>query len=262
MENQVAWQESLLPIAGVQLRLRRAGKGPPLLVLHRDTGTPDQLPAYALLARHFDVLLPEHPGYGQSERPGWMRSVRDLAVTYRWLLGALGLSRAALLGLGYGGWVAAEMASMAPGDPAQAMLVGPMGIKPPQGEILDQALLSHIDYARAGFHDPKAFEAVYGAEPSTDQLVEWDICREMNFRLAWKPYMHSLTLPHLLGGLRSPTLVAWGAEDRVVPAGTAEAWRQAMPQAAVEILDGCGHCAEMEKPAELVRLVATFARVA
>jgi pimeloyl-ACP methyl ester carboxylesterase len=264
MADNAEWQESHLPIAGVQLRLRRAGKGPPLLILHHDTGTLDRLPLYAALARHFEVLLPEHPGYGHSERPTWMRSARDLAVTYRWLLAELGLSRAALLGLGFGGWLAAEMASMAPADPAQLMLVGPMGIKPPPrdetGGILDQALVSHIDYARAGFHDQAAFDALYGAEPSTDQLVEWDLCREMNFRIAWKPYMHSLTLQHLLGGVRSPTLVVWGAEDRVVPPNAAERWRQAMPKARIEMVAGCGHCVEMEKPAELVRLVTTFAQ--
>lgn len=262
MAGDLAWQESLLPIAGVQLRLRRAGKGPPLLILHRDTGTLDQLPAYTALARHFELLLPEHPGYGQSERPAWMRSTRDLAVVYRWLLADLGLSRAALLGLGFGGWVAAEMASMAPVDPAQVILVGPMGIRPTQGDILDQALVSHIDYARAGFHDQAAFDGIYGADPSTDQLVEWDLCREMNFRIAWKPYMHSLTLPWLLGGVRAPTLLAWGAEDRVVPVSAAERWQQAMPKAPLEIVPRCGHCVEMEQPAELVRLVTAFARAA
>ena len=45
----------------------------------------------------------------------------------------------------------------------------------------------------------KAFDEIYGAEPSTDQLEAWDISREMCFRIAWKPYMYSQTLPHLLG---------------------------------------------------------------
>ena len=73
-----------------------------------------------------------------------------------------------------------------------------MGIKPPEGDIFDQAIVSYIDYARAGFHDQKAFDKIYGAEPSTDQLEAWDIAREMCFRIAWKPYMYSQTLPHLL----------------------------------------------------------------
>ena len=262
MAANAEWQESHLSIAGVRLRLRRAGKGPPLLILHHDTGTPDRLPIHDLLARHFELLLPEHPGFGQSERPAWMRSVRDLAVLHRNLLAALDLPRAALLGLGFGGWVAAEMASMAPADPAQVVLVGPMGIQPPDGHILDQALLSHEDYAAAGFHDRAAFAAVYGEAPSSDQLVAWDLCREMCFRIAWKPYMRSLTLAHLLSGVRAPTLIAWGAKDHVVPASTAALWQQAMPGARVEMIAGCGHCIDMERPDELARLVTTFAQTA
>ena len=88
---------------------------------------------------------------------------------------------------------------MAPADLSHLVLVGAMGIKPPHGDILDLAVTGYIDYARAGFHDQKAFDRVYGAEPSTDQLEMWDICREMSFRIAWKPYMYSQTLPHLLG---------------------------------------------------------------
>ena len=103
--------------------------------------------------RTYDVLVPHHPGYGRSERPDWMRSVRDIAVVYRGLLSELGVSSAALVGLGFGGWIAAEMASMAPRDLSRLVLVGAMGIKPPQGDILDQAIVSYIDYARAGFHD-------------------------------------------------------------------------------------------------------------
>ena len=40
-----------------------------------------------------------------------------------------------------GGWIAAEMASMAPADLSRLVLVGAMGIKPPQGDILDLAVL-------------------------------------------------------------------------------------------------------------------------
>ena len=254
-----AWNRTLMQVAGVQLRLDRGGGGPPLLLLHHDIGTLDRLPFYDALAERFDVLLPQHPGYGHSERPQWMRGVRDLAAVYRWMLAELGVERPVLLGLGFGGWVAAEMATMAPRDLDRLVLVGAMGVKPPQGDILDQALLSHIDYARAGFHDQGAFQAVYGAVPTTDQLVEWDLCREMNFRIAWKPYMYSQTLPHLLGGVRAPALVVWGEDDRVVPHGAGEVYASRLPDARLEVVPACGHCVEMERPAELARLVTTFA---
>lgn len=258
MATPVAWQESHVKVAGLPIRLRRAGKGAPLLLLHRDTGTLEQLPAYAALAERYDLLLPEHPGYGQSGRPAWMRNVRDMVAVYQGVLAALNIARPNLLGLGYGGWIAAEMASLAPRDFASLALVGPMGIKPPQGDILDQALVSHIDYARAGFHDQRTFDAIYGAEPSTDQLVEWDICREMNFRLAWKPYMHSQTLPHLLGAIQAPALVIWGAEDRVVPISAADLFMNGLPNARLAVVPACGACVEMERPAEFVRLVTEF----
>ena len=66
-----------------------------------------------------------------------------------------------------------------------------------------------------------------GAEPSNDQLELWDICREMCFRIAWKPYMYSQTLPHLLGGVTAPSLVVWGGEDEIVPLECAAAYAAA-----------------------------------
>ena len=254
----IDWREMTVAVSGLPVRLRIAGSGKPLLVLHHDIGTLEQLPVYASLVAGHQVFLPEHPGYGQSERPAWMRSVRDLAAVYQGLLAELDLASVTLLGLGYGGWIAAEMASLAPRDFAGVVLVGPMGIQPPEGDIFDQALVSYIDYARAGFHDQATFDATYGAEPSTDQLVEWDICREMNFRLAWKPYMRSLTLRHLLGAVRAPTVIVWGAEDRIVPAGTAALWQAAMPKARVVMVPGCGHCVEMERPDALLAEITSL----
>jgi hypothetical protein len=51
----------------------------------------------------------------------------------------LGIEQAALIGLGFSGAIAAEMATMAPGDVAK--LVAPMGINPPEGDILDPAVI-------------------------------------------------------------------------------------------------------------------------
>lgn len=251
------WSEHDIELGEVKLHLWRGGSGRPVLVLHHDIGTPDRLAFYDALADRFDVIVPRHPGFGVPERPGWLRHPRDIASLYQWLLAELGVERASLVGLGFGGWIAAEMAALAPRDFHRLVLVGAMGVKPPEGDIFDQAIVSYIDYAQLGFHDPAAFARVYG-DVSTDQLVNWDLCREMSFRIAWKPYMYSQTLPHLLGGVRSPALVVWGDDDKVVPLSAGERYVRLLPGARLEIVRSSGHCVDMEQPGALADLVAGF----
>src|SRR5437763_2451844 len=132
--DEAIWTGAEVETAGIKLHLARAGKGSPIVVLHHETGTLDRLPFYDALAEKHDVLVPHHPGYSRSPRPDWMRSVRDIAIVYRGLLSGLKLQKAHLVGLGFGGWIAAEMASMAPADLGGLVLVGAMGVKPPQGD--------------------------------------------------------------------------------------------------------------------------------
>jgi pimeloyl-ACP methyl ester carboxylesterase len=257
MATGIGWNQTVVELAGTKLYLARAGSGRPVLVLHHDIGSPDQLAFYDELANHYDVLIPHHPGYGKSDRPQWLRSVRDVAVIYQWLLSELGVARASLIGLGFGGWIAAEMATMAPREFHRLVLAGAMGLKPPDGDIFDQAIVSYIDYARAGFHDQQAFARIYG-DVTTDQLVEWDLCREMSFRIAWKPYMYSQTLPYLLGGVRAAALVVWSDDDKIVPRSAGERYAALLPNSRFEVVRGAGHCVEMEQPEQLARLVGAF----
>jgi len=254
----VTWTSETIPIAGVALRLRRAGTGPSVLLLHHDIGTRSRLPFHDTLAGRFTVLAPSHPGYDGSERPEWLRSPRDIAVVYQRLLAHLGLGDVSLIGLGFGGWIAAEMATMAPRAFRRLVLVGAMGIKPERSEIADQALLSYIDYVRRGFADQSAFDRLFGADPPTSQLEQWDLNREMTFRIAWKPYMYNPTLPHLLGGLATPSLIVWGRDDRIVPLECGERYAKALGRARLEIVEGAGHLVEMEKPREVATLVIGF----
>src|SRR5580700_6133235 len=252
------WSEQNIELGGLKLRIGRGGSGRSVLVLHHDIGTLDKLPFYEALSARFDTIVPVHPGFGEkSERAQWLRHPRDLAALYQWLLSELGAERASLVGLGFGGWIAAEMAALAPRDFHRLVLVGAMGVKPPEGDIFDQAIVSYIDYARAGFHDQAAFARIFG-DVSTDQLVAWDLCREMSFRIAWKPYMYSQTLPHLLGGVRAPALVVWGDDDKIVPYSAGQRYARALREARLETVRGAGHCVDMEQPEALARLVIPF----
>ena len=260
-QTSQASAEEFVQVAGGKVHLLKGGTGDPIVVLHHDIGNPGWIPFYDNLAQTNTVYVPSHPGYGQSERPTWMRSVRDLAVVHQWLIKDLNLGRVSLVGLGFGGWIAAEMATMAPRQFRRLVLVGAMGIQPAEGEIFDQALVSYLDYAKAGFYDLHNFVRTYGMAPDdvpTDQLEAWDLNREMTFRIAWQPYMFSQTLPYLLGGVETPTLIVWGRDDLIVPVECAELYAKALPNARVELLNQCGHLVEMEKPDELAKLVKEF----
>jgi pimeloyl-ACP methyl ester carboxylesterase len=250
--------ESFLEVADCKVQMLKAGGGPPLLILHHDVGNPGWLPFYDELANDFTVHVPSHPGFGKSDRPAWMRTVRDLAIVYHWLIGDLKLDSLAVVGLGFGGWIAAEMAMMCRHEISRMVLVGAMGFLPKSGEILDQFLINTIDYVRSGFHNPDKYVELYTAEPTLDQLEQWEINREMTSRIAYKPYMYDQTLPHLIGGVRTPTLIVWGREDRITPLVCGEQYRDAIAGARLETLE-CGHFVEVENPRELATLVRDFA---
>ena len=254
----VEWKEVAHAVAGTNVRVKEAGSGAPVLVLHHDIGTPECLPFYDKLAANHRVILPVHPGWGlTSERPEWMRSVRDIAAMFRMHLAAQGIEKAHLVGLGFGGWIAAEMMTMAPNDTGKAVLVGAMGLQPKDAYITDMAIHGYLDYARMFFHDEAKFGDVWG-EPDGDMLENFDICREMCFRTAWKPYMFSHTLPNLLMSVPNQTLVVWGDNDRIVPSECADLYCAALPNARKEVVAGSGHAVDMEKPDELTALVGGF----
>jgi pimeloyl-ACP methyl ester carboxylesterase len=259
LATDVIWTTEDVRVGALTLRLRKGGSGDPMLVLSHDIGSLERLPFYDALARRFTVYVPSHPGYDGSERPDWMRSVRDVAVAYQLLLASIGVSNVSLVGLGFGGWVAAEMATMSPQAIRRLVLVGAMGVKPVHGEIFDQAIVSYIDYVRAGFEDQGVFDRLFGADPPTERLEQWDLNREMSFRIAWKPYMYSPTLPHLLGGVRTPALIVWGRGDRVVPLECGEAYARALPRSRLAVVEGSGHFVDMEQPEALAKLIMEFA---
>ncbi|MSP05876.1 MAG: alpha/beta hydrolase [Acetobacteraceae bacterium] len=254
----IQWTSNTITVAGTELHVQRGGTGTPILLLHRDIGTLESLPFYDALAQRHDVIIPHHPGYGKSPRPEWVGSTRDIATLHRALLGQLGVKDATLVGLGFGGWIGAEMATYAPYDTSKIVLLNPMGVKPPNGDILDQALISYIEYVQAGFHDAAVFDRIFGARPSSEQLIAWDICREMSFRVAWRPYMYNDSLPHLLRGVQAKALILASEHDQVVPRSAATLYAAQLPNARLQIVANAGHLAELEQPAALADIITSF----
>jgi hypothetical protein len=59
-------KEETIKVRGRNTRLFRGGEGPPLLFLH-DTFCPLWLPIHQILAEHYEVFVPLHPGCAGSE---------------------------------------------------------------------------------------------------------------------------------------------------------------------------------------------------
>jgi pimeloyl-ACP methyl ester carboxylesterase len=249
--------ERTVVVSRLSVALREAGSGPPLLVIHRSTG-PLWTPFYDRLARTFAVKAPDLPGFGRSQRPEWARSPRDEAILLHQLMAELDLDQIHVVGLGFGGWVAAEMATMNPRLMKSLVLVGAVGLKPRQGDIHDPLLKGFEDYVRLGFHDEARFEATFGHETAVEMLDLWDHSREMTARLNWKPWMFSWELPNLLPSVRTPTMAVWGRHDRVVPLDCGRQFAELLPDARLEIVEDAGHIVDLEKPDELAQLITDF----
>ena len=251
--------EHTIELAGLAFRYLKGGAGLPVVVLHHSTGNPGWIPFYERLAERATVYVPDMPGYGQSARPEWAREPRDLGILLLQALARLDLARVALVGLGFGGFVAAEMATMSQERIGRLVLVGAPGHQPRDGEILDQMMVDFHEYVMAGFRDEDAFRKAFGDDARRSFKELWDYSREMTARLTWKPYMFSRRLAPLLREVRTPALVLHGADDAIVPVDVARQYAEALPNARLEIVPDAGHLLEYENPDAIASCIAAFA---
>jgi pimeloyl-ACP methyl ester carboxylesterase len=153
------------------------------------------------------------------------------------------------------------MAACNPAQFGKLVLVAPMGIRPRDGVILDFFQLMALKHLFVTVHDPDAtpeFDDLYGGQ-GPEQFERLEEARAQSARLAWAPFMHNPSLPHLLGVAPSlPTLLIWGREDRVVPLSAAEEYKRVMKSARLSVFDNCGHRPEVEKPVDFLREVEGF----
>jgi pimeloyl-ACP methyl ester carboxylesterase len=247
-----------LDVRGVRMHVREAGSGPPLLLLHGAGGAGPWRPYQDMLAREFRLIVPDHPGWGLSDRPDWLESMDDLVYHYLDFLEALGLDSANVVGQSLGGWLAAELAVAHPEVVERMVLIDPAGLRHLGRPIPDLFTLSDAQTTRLVFHDQSAAEKEIVEEPGLDAIMQ-RIKNQTTFaRLSWNPYLYNPKLARRLYRVKAPTLLIWGREDRVIPFENAELWMEAMPHARLAALDACGHVPHRERPDELARLVSDF----
>lgn len=254
-------KEETLQAAGAELVAVKGGSGKPLLIFHDELGYTGWMTWNEELALDHGLIIPLQPGFGKTPRLNWVRTYRDLAGYYSQVVRELKLDPVDAIGFSAGGFIAAEMLAADPKIFARLVLVAPMGIKPAQGEILDVFPLSVRSHMRATVADPEGtpeFAKIYGGEMSPAQYEAFEDARTETSRLGWEPYMHNPSLPHLLRGIKTPTLLIRGTRDAIVPRGCIDAYQAALGGARAAELDGAGHRPEIERPLEFVRIVNRF----
>jgi pimeloyl-ACP methyl ester carboxylesterase len=249
-------------VAGVEIEvLRRGARGRPLLFLHPGIGIAPDAPVLDKLAAGARVIAPSHPGFGGSAQPPDMTTVDDLAYFYLDLMEALDLEDAILVGVSFGGWIAAEIAVKSCARIGHLVLADALGIKVGAREARDIAdifAMTEPQFLEHAFFDPKAGARDYKSMPQSDLIVVARN-REATARYGWQPYMHDPKLKGRLRRIRVPALLVWGEADRIVAPDYGRAYAAAIPGARFETIARAGHFPHLEAPEEFARRVNAFA---
>jgi pimeloyl-ACP methyl ester carboxylesterase len=248
---------SFATVRGCRIRLMRGGEGAPLVMLHGASGAM-WLPFMDRLKRRFDVIAPEHPGFGESDTPDWLDNIHDLAYFYLDFLSELKLTGIHLVGLSFGGWIAAELAVRSTARLASLTLGGAAGLHVPGVAQMDAFLGSDEERLRAFFHDPKRADEMIARvlRPELEDVALKN--RATMAKLAWRPRDHDPHLAKWLHRIDVPTLLVWGDHDRLFPAELARTYQRLIPGARLAVIPACGHALHIEKADEFVTALEGF----
>ena len=143
-------------ISGVAKKTRRSGSGEPLVYLHGAGGQSAIEPWMETLAQKYDVIVPEHPGWGESTGIDHLDDVIDMALFYHDLFDAMGLASVNLAGGSLGGMFAAEIAALAPSYVNRLVLVDPAGLWIDESPTPDFFIMTPQELGQAIWADPEA----------------------------------------------------------------------------------------------------------
>lgn len=262
---------------GARIRFVEAGSGPPLVLVHDYLSShlawADVLPG---LAARFRVIVPDLPGFGDSEKPPpgrYVYGVPAFSESIVDLVAAVGLSRVAVCGHAMGGAVALTMASNHPHVVEKLILVNPV-VYPVPGDLFSRVATAPIFgpfffkqlYGRGMFR--RYFrDSVYGAAsqiPWKRVDAHFDLFNVPAAREAAYATMLSMTDTRPLSAsvprVSTPTLVASGRGDRRSSVEHGRRLARELSRARFEVFE-CGHSPQEEMPDAFVDMVTAFLTV-
>ena len=251
-------RETFETFNGCKTRLLRGGQGAPLLYLHGALGVYGWTPFMERLSRGFEVIVPDHPGFGQSDTPDWLDTIGDLAYFYLDVIKAMGLSGVHLSGTSLGGWIAAEIAVRDCHALTSLTLTAPAGIHVKGLSKGDFFMWSPEQFVRNLPYDPAVADAMLAVPVTEAQQFTAMKNRLATAKLGWQPRLYNPHLHKWLHRISVPTLILWGDSDRIIPPGYGPAFRDLIPGSRLEVFANCGHVPHIEYTDDWVAKVTGF----
>ncbi|MCU0490294.1 MAG: alpha/beta hydrolase [Chloroflexaceae bacterium] len=276
-------------IAGGNLAYRRAGKGPPLLLIHGwGASSRYWLPTFDYLADVRSLYAPDLPGFGDSPPGNGYASVEYLAERVVALADHLGLDQFDINGHSLGAAVAAAVAARwprrvkrlvltcfaAPRDTLERLLFATSHV---QSEATARLLRPWLELWRpwlalwqpalaVAWSTPPLAQAVVGnfvhQLPNDQRMLQAGISdlTRMDVLTAFESAAN-VGAPGLLAALPRitvPTMLIGGRQDRVMPPSGVEVVAQLMPNSRLAWVEACGHVPMVEQPVVYHGLVREF----
>ena len=249
----------------LEIAYQRVGDGPPLLFVHgaAEDGRVWQ-PQLAALADELTVVAWDEPGAGRSSDVPSVFGLADYADCLAALIKALALGPAHVGGISWGGTVVQELYRRHPDLVATLILVDTYaGWK---GSLPEEEVRTRVEGARqmlaapAEEFDP-TFPSLFAGDPPAEfvpllEEIAADVRPEsLETQLL---AMAEADQRDLLPRIAVPTLLLWGALDVRSPLSVARQFEQAIPDAKLVVLAGCGHASNLEQPERFNEAVRDF----
>ena len=254
------------------------GSGPPVVFIHGLSGSwqnwLEQLPVFA---RDHRVITFDLPGFGASQMPREKITIRGYGHFVDALLDELGVSSAAVVGNSMGGFIGIELAIRFPERVERLVLVSAAGLSI---EYLRNeralAVLNAIENRLAAYSGwlasrsdalarrPVARRMIFGIVAHRPDRLPGPLVAEQvrgSGKPGFIPALDALTdypIRDRLGEIACPTLIVWGAEDKLVPARDADEFARLIPNSRKVVWPETGHVAMIERPAGFNALLWAF----
>jgi len=279
----VHWRDHLrwVEIRGRQMNVCVMGEGPPVLLIHGHSGCwQNWLENIPHLAERYRVIVPDLPGFGQSEMPEEHISIESYAGCVNDLCDALDVEDAPMIGNSMGGFIGAEVCLKHPERASGLALVSAAGMSTKylgfSSEFFRRKSVRAFARATNAYATiPEARvetmvkrhrlrRAVLAAVVKYPDRLPAPLCAEL-LRGSGRPAAPFATdaIMHYdfrdrVGEIACPTLIVWGADDRVVPVDAADAYERAIPRSRKVVFPDTGHVPMLERPAAFNALLDEF----